>query len=427
MSKPFDPPNRFGWGFNQDKGTLTFFTPSTVRAYRADPAACWFKSRRHPSWRGSFGGEDFQLRHLAEVDQRYKIRNNTDFKAGYHVKRPGLLAMKRFFARLDPQAATPTYPLSHDSWLLYCLLVRAPELRELATDNLALAMLVALHRRDHRHRFARAGRLAWLKRREIAGACGLPAQRQWVKLLGRIAPRSVSVANLSHLRDMPQSAPEAIERMRHLQTINGGVIRLLSRRLGQHIHASLLEEVAADPWQHSCYWYHRGRTESLLADALRMLHSLAAPIPVFRSMAQLQAVHDDAAMKCAQRSPHRFQPFAPPPLPETEHIIGLRSPVELHDEAVAQRNCLSLEFWAERCYLEELYVYRITAPERASVALVRRPDGRWSVLEFKARFNAEPTKQTVRLVQQWLRDGHRALAEGWRPGDAFDFDWARVA
>jgi hypothetical protein len=415
--KPFDPPNRYGWGFNPDKQTLTFFTPNSLRTYKAGPPACWFKSRDYPQWRGSFGAEDFQLCYLASVNQRYKVRFAVDLKAGYPVKRPGLKAMSRFYDCLDPDAAELARGLTHDSWRVYCNLVRAPAMRDLARDNLGLVVLMTQHRQRWRWRFRRVQRLAGRKRREIVGACGLPAEKQWVKLLTLMPVDALSFHNMHRLGVIAQHAPQLIERLRHLPRVTGGVLAMMNPSLAPHVHTVLLREIADDPFQHTRRLHHRCHAEGLLSDTIRVLGSLEERVPVFHSMDHLQHVHDDVVGRVVAQAPKRNRSFGPPPLPETEHIVALRSPAELRKEGDRQRNCLVAEYWADDCYRGGMYIYRITAPERASVAIEQGDDGGWRVHELKTRFNEDPAAATYRAVDKWLRDGRRALAGGWRPGE----------
>ena len=413
----FEPPNRYGWGFGETKGTLTFFSRRAVRTYRASPPASWYRTRDYPNWRGDFGAEDFQTGYLGDVRKRCRIYFEMDLKAGFRVPRPGLFSMARFHDLLDPEAVQLTATLRSDSWRLYCLLARAPLVRDIARDNLGLAMLIAQARISERWRFRGVARLARRKRVEIAAACGLPAQKQWVKLLTRTDDDSLSFHCVQQLRAIARYTPDAIEQLRHLPRVTGGVLGLVTPELFPHVQPSLLHEVAADPLQRERVRYHRGRTEGTLNDTLHMLAALGEPIPVFRSVAQLDQLHDEVAERVWARQPDRTRPFALPPLPETDAIIGLRSPLELRAEAKQQRNCLAAGYWADDCYDGDLYIYRITAPERASVAIRRDIRGDWRIVEFKTRFNDDPSRATVRAVHGWLRAGNEALARGWRPGE----------
>ena len=409
------PPDGFGYGFNPAKGTLTFYSPTSIRVYRANPPACWLKSDGHPSWMGSYGEGNFQIGELAKTAQRYRkqvIPQPGDAKPD---TKPGLWAMTRFFELLDPELVALVDTLTHDSWLLYCMLWRAPATRDIARDNLGLAMLMATTRAHRRWRFDRINRLARKRRTEILAACELPAEKQWVKALRKIQPESIYSGTMHDLQMLARHQPERIELLRHLPAIQRGAIDVVASRFRDHVHPDLLRAVAtsyAESYRSRWYGATVGR---LLHDTGRMFETLGERLPLFRTKAQLQQAHDYGVEQTLARKQQRRGSFGPPPLPETEDIIALRSPQELHEEARQQHNCLAASYWADDCYDGRIYVYKVLAPERTSLAISREADGTWRAYEFKAVCNGLPGKAAKQAVSAWLRAGHTALAEGWRP------------
>ena len=85
-ARPFEAPERYGWGFNPTTGGLTFFTPASIRTYRPDPPMCWYRSRDQPQWRGSHGG-DFELDQLVEAAGRLPLRMDLAGRWGLRVGR----------------------------------------------------------------------------------------------------------------------------------------------------------------------------------------------------------------------------------------------------------------------------------------------------------------------------------------------------
>lgn len=405
-------------GFNPDKGSLTYFYASSITTYRAFPPACWTKSESEPRWRGSFGGEHFQLGYLHDVHLRYQAWSEKP--QDQQRPRPRLRAMSEFYARLDPEAARLAGRVRRDSWLVYCLLVRAPELRDIARNNMGLVLAIAHQRRKRRWRFDRARRWAKHKRTAIAGHCGLPAQKPWVKLLAKIPSHALSSYTIQCLQDVSAAAPEIITELRHLPELSSGLFALLRPEWLPHLHPRLLREVGASPSERGGRSRGRYNTEGMLNDTLMMRRALGQPAPQFRSLAHLSRVHDETVNIWIERTKRQRDdaarvPFGPPPLPECEEIIGLRSPKQLQVEGQQQHNCLAASYWAQDCYDGRLYIFRVLAPERASLAIKRGNDGAWHLYEFKTRFNAEPKAGTLRAVHQWIRMGNRAVDEGWRP------------
>jgi hypothetical protein len=52
-----------------------------------------------------------------------------------------------------------------------------------------------------------------------------------------------------------------------------------------------------------------------------------------------------------------------------------------------------------------LYIYRVLAPERATLAIARNRAGAWRVSELKAAANHPPANSTVAAIRTWLAGG----------------------
>lgn len=102
-----------------------------------------------------------------------------------------------------------------------------------------------------------------------------------------------------------------------------------------------------------------------------------------------------------------MDPFPPPPFPGTDTIRPLCTPVELINESIAQRNCVGNRVTYEphirkgRCY-----IYKVVAPERATLSIIRRTGESWSIGELKAAGNHPVGLGMLRVVRDWL-DGHQ--------------------
>ena len=76
-------------------------------------------------------------------------------------------------------------------------------------------------------------------------------------------------------------------------------------------------------------------------------------------------------------------------------------------EGRAQSNCV--ETYAERVQGRHTFIYRVLRPERATLSLVRGPDGDWQIGELQRRGNSGISDLTRRMVQCWL-DEHALSA-----------------
>jgi hypothetical protein len=94
------------------------------------------------------------------------------------------------------------------------------------------------------------------------------------------------------------------------------------------------------------------------------------------------------------------RPYPPPPVPGTKDIIPLTSTEQLQDEGWAQGNCVATYQW--RVLAGDTYIYKIMAPERATLAIVRGADGCWYRAELNGDGNCKVKPATERLVDMWL-------------------------
>lgn len=60
--------------------------------------------------------------------------------------------------------------------------------------------------------------------------------------------------------------------------------------------------------------------------------------------------------------------------------------------------------YATRVMSGDCYIYRVTAPERATLSIVYRADGCWRRSELKGHRNRAVRAETIRVVDAWLRN-----------------------
>jgi hypothetical protein len=95
--------------------------------------------------------------------------------------------------------------------------------------------------------------------------------------------------------------------------------------------------------------------------------------------------------------------FPPPPIPGTPSIVPLGSFIDFEDEATAQVNCVGQSgAYADRVMMGELYVYRVLAPHRHTLSIVKRGSNCWQVGELRRAGNKVATQDTWIAVQSWL-------------------------
>ena len=102
--------------------------------------------------------------------------------------------------------------------------------------------------------------------------------------------------------------------------------------------------------------------------------------------------------------------FPSPPIPGTKTIIPLTSFGDFEEEAAAQAICLGLNLaYLDRVVRGELYVYRVLAPERHTLAIVKRGTGCWQIAELRQSRNAACTESTETAICHWLSKNQLSL------------------
>jgi hypothetical protein len=98
-----------------------------------------------------------------------------------------------------------------------------------------------------------------------------------------------------------------------------------------------------------------------------------------------------------------MDPFPPPPFPGTDTIRPLTTPAELIEEGDLQHNCVGNRVTYEPYVRRGLcYIYRVLAPERATLSMISRGTVSWSIGELKTARNHTVSRETWRVVREWL-------------------------
>lgn len=99
-----------------------------------------------------------------------------------------------------------------------------------------------------------------------------------------------------------------------------------------------------------------------------------------------------------------------PPFEGTATIIPLTSGQALEEEGADMQHCVG--GYAEKMFEGRCYVYKVLAPQRATLSLYRQ-DGAWQLGELRGVHNADVDEQTHQYVQQWftatLKTQYRSL------------------
>ena len=154
----------------------------------------------------------------------------------------------------------------------------------------------------------------------------------------------------------------------------------------------------------------------LARDCHRLGRALGIPAADFtaavrrtRTVGELRALHDRWAARARAlddeghvarvAKAHGTETFPPPPVPGTSEIVHVGTVGELLREGREMHHCVGS--YAEDCLLGTSFIYRVLAPERATLE-IRVRDGRVVVKQIKLACNRAPAAATVAAVRGWL-------------------------
>lgn len=291
-------------------------------------------------------------------------------------------------------------------WHMLSFLARcgAPA-RDLTVANPALAFALASARSFHRPpvqrplRAARTLLATGRRQRDILRWLGFPPTEAARKALMKLAVGAIRVKGLYYLRRGMADA-EVMKAIGHLPRLNAGVIRIVTDpELFGVVSPTFLLEVAHRPEEEA-----RPRAAYALQDTVRMFR-LQQPegraFPAVGSLERLQGLHDSLMGNLHRLQDHLAMPdFPPPPVEGTDSIVPLTAAGDLVAEGREQRNCVA-SYIDRVAMARQVYIYRVLAPERCTLSLVRR-GGRWTLAELRRHGNQAPSVTTFEAVARWL-------------------------
>lgn len=295
-------------------------------------------------------------------------------------------------------------PFSSRHWHLLNLVSRCPGaldlLRSTPALGFALASLWAFRQPAPRQPLRSARALLCKRQPAIASWLGFPSDRSTLRVLRKLSPAECTIPNLLHLRDL---LTIQLKPLRHMRVLSTASIHIMACAAGRYVLSdAYLCELGACP-QPS--WLET--EQSLIRDVLWMRETLGeAGIFVIHSHAHLQRQHDRLVERMGRMD---LKLLDPDPFPEPSfpgiiasdlNLAPLRTPAELIIEGRAQSNCVGA--YAKRIRRGGLYIYRVFAPERATLAIVRTNKGTWHISELKAPANAEVMDSTRQSIELWL-------------------------
>lgn len=231
--------------------------------------------------------------------------------------------------------------------------------------------------------------------RDILAWLGFPPTEPVRRILRKVAPRALTLLGLREFRTRIAD-PKRQQRLAHLPRIADPVLSLAASGLDGYLSPRLLLALATD------LDARRSFRHFLVADTVRMwlLARPHDPVPTFGSLRRLREEHERLAQGVDWRTLFSEDaPFPRTPLAGTSSIVPLDSDALLFEEGQAQRNCVAS--YTSHVREGDVFVYRVLAPTRATVSIVRR-GGRWRIEQLCSAANQPVPEATRKAVLAWL-------------------------
>lgn len=416
-------------GFRDDK--YYQYTPTTVTVMAGWPRMlAWQKTRKAPGWR--MLRPDCGRPSLREPSACGAIcySSGTEERSEHCQRGEGdCVAMHSAWTRWSQQIPYEIRELVGEyrerHWHLLSLAARCGEPAiDLMKANPALAWALAsswvFREKPVQEPMRAARRLLGpgKSQRDILAWLGFPSSSAARRVVRKLRIRSINVHTLFNLREAMRD-PDAMQFMAHLPALNHGVLRLLADpELRPFCTANFLADVlAADGRRERAEGVNAigdredgyAQAAMTLRDCLGMLDFAGIDRGTFqpvRSLADLEMRHDRLLRpqllnrQLIETETREPLTLPPPPLLGTTEIQPLSIEAALGEEGALMHHCVGS--YGARVAQGNLAIYRVLAPERATVAIGRK-NGRWHIVEMRLACNKAPSAATIQAVERWLR------------------------
>lgn len=303
--------------------------------------------------------------------------------------------------------------------LLLASLAARSEVGDLAQSNANLLWLLALGAYEGRVAVGDVAKLSLRKQADLLRLLAGSGGKAQVRFLRKVRPREGTLSEARLLCRAVQE-PAIVHALRHRPAIPMRLLALLTAHplLAREELVPLMEAKLAetdDPDPERVLRLHRAlkdlelfqpRGPSLVDGVETAMRELDAPPSLVRS-----ALH---GFRTPQRRDERDEPpkpFPPPPLPGAATIVPITTAGELAREGTTQRHCVGS--YAHAVRRGDLYIYRVLAPQRATVEVVLK-NNEIKLGQLKLSRNRKPDAATVEAVKAWFKGARRRVLRAAR-------------
>ncbi len=248
---------------------------------------------------------------------------------------------------------------------------------------------------------------AGASQRALLARLDLPATESARRLLTKVRPESLGFDALCGLPRVLGDAA-VTGRLRHLPEVTRAVTRIAADPSVMPLASDgLLRSLVDDERRQRLAGApspdeHARCTGMRLATVARWRRELGReePLAIGSQPALHRALRALLTHLVAVNQPGEERPLPPPPFPGTEAVVPLTTTFDLVGEGLRMRHCAGS--MAGAVAAGEVFLYRVLAPERATLA-IEQGDAGWRVRDLRGRWNQDVAASTWDAIEAWLR------------------------
>ena len=233
-------------------------------------------------------------------------------------------------------------------------------------------------------------------RKNILAACGLPGRKSALNFLSKLSFRTFARFEYENIRSLLASTDYC--KLNQLRQVNGEILSFLKEYPELYSSRFLLN-------YNDSMKLHMMRSD--IIDIMRMARTLAINdiqrrICLCADQYALKKLHDKLVHLINKLEVVSLQDitYMLPPIKGSINIIPIISYKDLVIEGQVQHNCI--KSYHDQIYIGRYYVYKVLSPERATLGLKIRSNGKWAIDQLRLCANRRPSESTVNYVQSWF-------------------------
>lgn len=235
------------------------------------------------------------------------------------------------------------------------------------------------------------------KRRKILASCSIPSTKSCLNYMSKLNFQSFGRSKFDLISNTLISSEHT--KYSQLETIDEKVIRFID--IFPELSSSRFIKRYKEQW-------NLMSLRQTIFDIKRMagligIENITKRLRNCRDLDSIRRLHDRLSGKMNKKEVESVPDidYPQPPIKGSAEIIPIGNLKELVIEGQGQRHCV--RSYHEKIVSMEYYVYRVLAPERATLGICKSITGKWHVDQVVLRNNRVPSSCTIELVNLFIQ------------------------